>query len=118
VEIEKFMLCSKDMDTSIYGQAASQKTNGLAITPNAIATIALKYMKTYCESTGIDWRTITTNTKSLVDKKYDVASDDVIKAAKLLIAANKKQKREVNKNMGSAKARQRSVRKKAQTKKK
>ena len=117
VEIEKFMLCSKDMDTSIYGQASSMKADGRAISPNAIATIALKYMKTYCESTDLDWRTLVTNTKSLVDKKYDVAGDDVIKAAKKLIAENKKQKAEVNKQMSGARSRRRSVKKKAQKKK-
>ena len=89
VEIEKFMLCSKDMDTSIYGQASSMKADGKAITPNAIATIALKYMKTYCESTDLDWRTLVTNTKSLVDKQYNVASDEKIKEALKLIKENK-----------------------------
>lgn len=117
VEIEKFMLCSKDMDTSIYGQASSMKADGKAITPNAIATIALKYMKTYCESTDLDWRTLVTNTKSLVDKQYNVASDEKIKEALKLIKENKKQKALVNKEMSGARARRRSVKKKAQKKK-
>lgn len=117
VEIEKFMLCSKDMDTSIYGQASSQKADGKSITPNAIATIALKYMKTYCESTGLDWRTLTTSTTSLKDKTYEVASDDVIKAALKLIKENKKQKAEVNKQMSGARARRKSIKRKAQKKK-
>ena len=117
VEIEKFMLCSKDMDTSIYGQASSMKADGRAISPNAIATIALKYMKTYCESTDLDWRTLVTNTKSLVDKQYNVASDEKIKEALKLIKENKKQKALVNKEMSGARARRRSVKKKAQKKK-
>jgi hypothetical protein len=118
VEIEKFMLCSKDMDTSIYGQASSMKVDGRAITPNAIATIALKYMKTYCESTDLSFDTLATNTKSLVDKKYDVASDERIKEAKKLIAENKKQKAEVNKQMSGARSRRKSIKKKAAQKKK
>ena len=117
VEIEKFMLCSKDMDTSIYGQASSMKADGRAISPNAIATIALKYMKTYCESTDLDFKTLATNTKSLVDKKYDVAGDDVIAAAKKLIKENKKQKEKVRKEMSGAAARRKSIKKKAQKKK-
>ena len=111
------MLCSKDMDSSIYGQASSMKADGIAITPNAIATIALKYMKTYCESTDLDWRTLVTNTKSLVDKQYNVASDEKIKEALKLIKENKKQKALVNKEMSGARARRRSVKKKAQKKK-
>lgn len=117
VEIEKFMLCSKDMDTSIYGQASSMKADGRAISPNAIATIALKYMKTYCESTDLDFKTLATNTKSLVDKNYTVASDEKIKEALKLIKENKKQKALVNKEMSGARARRRSVKKKAQKKK-
>mgnify|MGYP001254846581 CR=1 FL=1 len=118
VEIEKFMLCSKDMDTSIYGQASSMKADGKAITPNAIATIALKYMRTYCESTGLEWRTLTTSAKPLVDKSYDVASDQAIKDAMKLVKEAKKQKSEVNKNMSRARATRKSVRRKSQPKKK
>ena len=117
VEIEKFMLCSNDMDTSIYGQASSMKVDGKAISPNAIATIALKYMKTYCDSTGVDFSSLASNAKALTNKTYDVASDDVIKAAKKLIAENKKQKKKVTAAMSSARSKRKSVRKKSQKKK-
>jgi hypothetical protein len=118
VEIEKFMLCSKDMDTSIYGQASSMKADGKAMTPNAIATIALKYMRTYCDSTGLEWRSMTTNTTALKEKTYDVASDQAIKDAMKLVKEAKKQKSEVNKNMSDASRARKSVRRKAQPKKK
>jgi hypothetical protein len=112
------MLCSKDMDTSIYGQASSMKADGKAMTPNAIATIALKYMRTYCDSTGLEWRSMTTNTTALKEKTYDVASDQAIKDAMKLVKEAKKQKSEVNKNMSDASRARKSVRRKAQPKKK
>lgn len=117
VEIEKFMLCSNDMDTSIYGQASSMRADGKAISPNAIATIALKYMRTYCDSTGLDFSSLASSAKALTDRTYDVASDEIIKAALKLIADNKKQKKKVRAKLSSASSKRKAVRKKAQTKK-